>query len=314
MTQTGAEKRGRAIPCAIVPALLVASVAAFGDTARAQEMEARSYSPAPVGANVALFLYSFQTGKELFDPSVPITDVSVKLNATVIGYGRTFSLAGRQATISAAVPYVWGTVNGKVFEQQQEVTRSGLADLRVRLAVNVIGGPALSPREFAQRKPSTLLGVSLVVALPSGQYDPRRLVNLGSNRFIFRPEVGLSQPLGRWTLELAAAGAFFTDNKEFFGGVRREQKPIASLQGHVIYTFRPRMWLAFDATFYTGGRTTVDGKLNADLQKNSRIGATYSFPVTQKHSLKVAWIKGVIARVGGNPNTIVIGWQYAWIK
>jgi hypothetical protein len=275
-------------------------------------MEARAYSRSPVGANIAIFTYSYQTGDVLLDPALPLTDVSVKLNSTVVGYGRTFNLAGRQATGSIAIPYVLGTVRGTVFEQQQEVTRSGLGDLRLRIGVNIIGSPALTPSEFARHKPTTVLGTSLSIVTPTGQYDPRRLVNLGSNRWAFKPELGLSHPIGAWTLELIGGVWLFTENQDFLGTSVREQKPLTTLQGHVIYTLRPRMWVAGNATFYSGGRTVVDGRINADFQSNSRAGATFSFPVTQKQSVKVAWAKGVTARIGGSLNTIVVGYQYTW--
>jgi hypothetical protein len=277
-------------------------------------MEARSYSRAPVGHNLVLFTYAYQNGDVLFDPALPLTDVSVGINSTVVGYVHTFNLMGRQASASAAVPYVWGKVRGTVFEQEQEITRSGLGDLRMRLGVNLIGSPALGPREFAAQKPSTVLGASLTVVAPTGQYDPRRLVNLGSNRWAFKPEVGLSQPLGNWTLEAIGGVWLFAENDDFFGGSLREQKPLASFQGHVIYTFRPRMWLAANATFYTGGRTVLDGRINADFQRNSRAGLTFSLPIGPQHSIKVAWAKGVTARIGGDLNTIAVGYQYSWFK
>jgi len=280
-----------------------------------QEIEARAYSRSPVGANIALFTYSYQTGDVLFDPALPLTDVSVNINGAVVGYGRTFNLAGRQATASAALPYVWGTVRGTVFEQQQqEVTRSGLGDLRLRIAANIIGSPALSPQEFATRKPTTVLGASLSLVAPTGQYDPRRLVNVGSNRWSLKPELGLSHPIGDWTLELIGGVWLFTDNDNFFGGSLREQKPLASFQGHVIYTIRPRMWVSASGTYYTGGRTVLNGRLNADLQNNSRVGATFSYPVSRNHSIKVAWAKGVLSRIGGSLNTIAVGYQYTWFK
>jgi hypothetical protein len=294
--------------------LLLAFIAVYGPAARAQEMEARAYSPAPVGANIALLVFSHQSGNVLLDPALPLRDVKVKLNSTMFGYGRTFNLAGRQAAASMALPYVWGRVSGTVFEQTQEVTRSGMGDARLRFSINLVGSPALMPREFAARKPSTVLGASVTVVTPSGQYDPRRLVNLGSNRFAFKPELGLSHPVGRWAIELIGGVWFFTDNKDFFGGSQREQKPLTSFQGHVVYTLRPRMWLAGNATYYTGGRTIVDGSINADFQQNSRVGATFSFPVTRDHSLKVAWARGVMARTGGNLNTVAVGWQYTWLK
>jgi Putative MetA-pathway of phenol degradation len=282
--------------------------------ASGQEMEARAYSRSPVGTNIALVTYSYQTGDVLFDPALPLTDVSVKINGAIVGYGRTFNLAGRQATASVAVPYVWGTVRGTVFEQQQEVTRSGLGDLRLRIAANLIGSPALTPREFAARKPTTVLGTSLSIVAPIGQYDPRRLVNLGSNRWAFKPEMGLSHPIGDWTLELIGGAWLFSDNDDFFGGSIREQKPLATFQGHVVYTIRPRMWVSGSGTYYTGGRTVLNGRLNADLQNNSRVGATFSYPVSQKQSIKVAWAKGILARIGGSLNTIAVGYQYTWLK
>ena len=296
----------------MIASFLLALMAASGPAARAQEMEARAYSPSPVGANVALVVYSHHSGDVLLDPALPLRDVAVRLNSTIVGYGRTFNLAGRQATASVAAPYVWGRVRGTVFEQEQEVTRSGLGDLRLRFAVNLLGSPALSPREFAARKPSTVVGASVTVVTPGGQYDPRRLVNIGSNRFAFKPEIGLSQPVGRWTLEVLGGAWLFTDNKNFFGGVRRQQKPLTSFQTHVVYTLRPRMWVAANATYYTGGRTTINGAVNADTQKNSRVGATFSLPVTQQQSLRVAWARGVTARIGGKLNTLAVGWQYAW--
>jgi hypothetical protein len=297
-----------------IPLLLLALIAAFGPAVRAQEMEARAYSPAPVGANIALFVYTYQSGDVLLDSSLPLRDVKVNLNSAIVGYGRTFGLAGRQATASIAMPYVWGSVSGSVFEQQQEVTRSGLGDMRLRFSMNLVGSPALSPREFVARKPSTVLGASVTVVTPTGQYDPRRLVNLGSNRFAFKPELGLSQPVGRFTLELIGGVWLFTSNKDFFGGVRREQNPLTSLQAHVVYTLRPRMWLAGNATYYTGGRTRANGVVNADLQKNSRVGATFSCPVWQGHSLKLALARGLTASIGGNLTSVSVGWQYTWLK
>jgi hypothetical protein len=280
--------------------------------AAAQEMEPRAYSRAPVGTNFVLFTYGYQTGDILTDASLPIQNVSVTLNSFTVGYGHTFNLAGRQANIAFAEPYVVGHASGLVFEQAEEVRRSGLGDLRVRFSTNIIGSPALKPLEFATRKPSTVVGASLTIVAPIGQYDPRRLVNIGSNRWAFKPEVGVSQPWKRWTFEGAAGVWLFTANPKFFSANRREQDPLASLQGDVVYTIKPRMWASFEGTYYWGGHTVINGVQNTDSQRNSRIGATCSYPFGKRHSLKVAWAKGVTARFGGKLNTIAIGWQYTW--
>lgn len=280
--------------------------------AQCQDMEPRAYSRAPVGAQSVLLTYAYQSGDFLTDAALPLQDVSIHMNSASVGYARTFGLAKKQANFGIAIPYIYANVQGRVFETQQEVTRSGLGDLRVRLTTHLFGAPALTPKEFAAHKSRTLVGASLSMVVPTGQYDPRRLINLGSNRWAFKPEVGISKPWGPWTVEVAGGAWLFTANKKFFGGVRREQKPLLSLQGHLIYTIRPRMWAAVDATYYNGGRTVVNGKRNADIQNNSRLGATFSYPIGQHNSLKFIWARGVTTRIGGNVNTIAVGWSYSW--
>lgn len=290
--------------------LLVACVRA----ASAQEMEPRAYSRAPVGTQFVLVTYAHQAGDVFTDSSLPLQDVNVSLSSMAVGYGRTFGLKGRQASASFFVPYIKGSASGTVFEARQDVTRSGLADLRARFTMSLIGSPAMQPKEFAAYKPRTVVGASITIIAPTGQYDPARLINLSSHRWSFKPEIGMSKPVGRWTVEVAGGAWLFTANHDFFGGVLREQKPLVSVQGGAIYTLRRRMWVSGNATFYTGGSSVANGVLNKDRQKNSRVGATFSLPLNQQQSLKFAWAKGVTTRVGGNLNSFVIGWQYTWLK
>ena len=289
-------------------------IAALARTAAGQEMEPRAYSPAPIGTQFVLASYGHQSGDVLLDASLPLKDVSVNLNAASFGYGRTFNLAGRQANVAVLFPYIWGTAQGTIFEDQIKVRRSGGGDVRVRFSTLFKGGEARNPSEFAQRKPSTIIGASVIVVVPTGQYDPARLVNPGSNRWAFKPEIGVSKPHGRWTFEVMGGSWIFGSNKSFLGNSRREQKPLASIQGAVIYTLRPRMWVSGNATFYRGGSTVINDTANEDRQRNARIGATFSYPLTRQQSIKVARAKGVTTRIGGNLNTVVVGWQYAWFK
>lgn len=286
----------------------------LGKAAAAQEIEPRAYSRAPVGTRTVIFTYAYQSGDVFTDSALPLSDVSVGLNSASFGYAATFGLAGRQTNVGVFIPYVYGKVKGTVFEEQREVTRSGLGDMRVRITQMLTGSPAMKPKEFASFKRKTLIGASLSVIVPTGQYDPRRLVNIGSNRWAFKPEIGISKPLGKWTLELAGGAWLFTPNNDFFGGNRREQKPLLSLQAHVSYTFRPRMWLAAGGTYFNGGRTVLNKVLNSDMQNNVRFGATFSYPLSKRHSLKVTGFRGVTTRFGGNLTTIAVGWQYTWFK
>lgn len=277
-----------------------------------QEMEPRAYSPAPVGTQFALVGYAYQSGDVLLDSSLPLKDVSVKLNAGTFGYGRTFNLLGRQANAAVVFPYIWGTAKGTVFEDQVSVRRSGGGDVRVRFSTLFKGGKALQPKEFVARKPETVVGASVSVVVPSGQYDPQRLVNPSSNRWAFKPEIGISKPINHWTFEVMAGAWFFADNNRFLGTSKREQNPMASIQGAVSYTIRPRMWVSGNATFFTGGKTSINGVENDDRQRNARVGATFSYPLNRKQSLKIAWAKGVTTRIGGNLNTVAVVWQYVW--
>jgi hypothetical protein len=284
----------------------------IGATAQSQELEPRAYSPNPVGVNFILAGYGQSKGSVLFDPSLPFDDVRARLDNAVLGYGRTFGLLGRSATALLAVPYVWGDVTGNVGEDRHEVTRSGPADMRLKLSINLLGGPALSPVEFASRRPDTTLGASLSVVAPTGEYLSDKLINIGSNRWAFKPEIGVSHPIDDWFLEASAGVWFFTANDDFVGGGKREQDPISALQLHVSYTFRPRLWLAADATYYQGGRTTLDGHERADLQENSRVGLTLALPVGRQHAIKLTWSEGTSTRVGGDFGNYGIAWQYTW--
>jgi hypothetical protein len=278
----------------------------------AQELEPRAYSPNPVGVNFLVQSFARSTGEVLFDPSLAVSDVEARLNASIVAYGHTFGVLDHAASASLAVPYVWGNISGNVGDSRREIRRSGLADAQLRVAVNLIGGPALTPAEFARRIPQTSVGVSLTIVPPVGQYDSTKLINIGSNRWAFRPQIGVSYPTGRWYLEGYAGVWLFTDNTEYYGGVRREQDAIETLQGHVSYTIRPRLWLAFDATSYTGGRTTVNDRRNADRQSNSRVGLTFSLPAGARQSVKFSWSKGATTRIGGDFTTFGAAWQYTW--
>lgn len=278
----------------------------------AQELEPRAYLTLPVGTNFFLIGYTRSSGSVVFDPTLPVEDVTARVNAPFIGYGRAIDFFGRSASLALALPYVWGDMSGRLEGQPAGIRRSGLPDPRFRLALNLIGGPALSPTQFAGYQQKTNLGVSVVVVAPLGQYDPVKLINLSGNRWAFKPEVGLSQALGKWRLDLYAGVWLFTDNDEFQGGSTRKQNSIGVVQGHISYNIRRALWAAFDATFYKGGRTLVDGEERGDLQQNTRFGLTLSLPLIPRHSIKFHSSTGAFTSVGADFNTYSVAYQYVW--
>jgi hypothetical protein len=280
--------------------------------ARAQDIEPRAYSNAPVGVNFLITGYAYTEGAVPFDASLPVENAQLRTSSAVLAYARVLDLWGKSGKFDAIVPYTSLSGTAELAGQPVEREANGLADARFRLSVNLYGAPALTLQEFRNYEQDLIVGASLQVSVPSGQYDSSRVVNIGTNRWSFKPEVGISQAAGPWTVEFQAAAAFFTDNKDFFGGNTRSQDPIYSLQGHVIYGSRSGIWGSLDATYFTGGRTTVNGVTKDDLQENWRVGGTLAFPVDVRNSVKLYASSGVSARTGNNYDLIGIAWQYRW--
>jgi hypothetical protein len=280
--------------------------------ARAQDVEPRSYSNAPVGVNFLIVGYAYTQGGLAFDPSLPVTNPQLKTSSAVLGYARVLDLWGTSGKVTAIVPYTW--LRGSADYGGQPVQREvdGLSDARFGLSVNLYGAPALTLKEFTDYQQDLIIGASLQVSAPTGQYDPSRLVNIGTNRWSFKAEVGLSKALGPWTLEFAAAATLYTDNNDFFNGTTRSQDALYTMQGHAIYSFRSGIWASLDATYFKGGRTTISGERNNDLQQNWRVGGTVAIPVDARNSLKLYASSGVSARTGNNYDLLGVAWQYRW--
>ena len=297
--------------CAAAAALIL-----FGGLASstfAQELVPAAYTPAPSGVNLVTITSAYNSGDVTFDPALPIENASARIVASMVGYARTFGFVGRAANIGVIVPYIRGELEGLLLGEPAQAERSGSGDLGVRFGVNLFGVPAMGPKEFSTFRPRTLVGVSIVVTAPTGQYNPTKAINIGTNRWAFKPEIGFVQVMNRWAVDAYVGGGFFTDNPDFFGGSTREQSPIFSTQCHLRYLFRPGLWAAVDGNFWVGGQTTVDGITNDDKQRNSRVGLTVSMRLGRSHSLRVAGSRGAITRIGGDFSSIGVSYGYSWM-
>ena len=194
-------------------------------TANAQDLEPRAYSASPIGTNFFATGFTNTDGGVSFDPSLPITGAKAAIDTYSTGYDHTFDLLGRSASVAIVIPYVDGELEGQVYTENQRVIRSGQGDVSIRLEENLLGGPALTPAEFLRRQQTTTLGVSLIIIAPTGQYDPQRLINISSHRWAFKPEIGLSQPLGNWFAE-AYAGAWMLIPREAAHPFRDDVAPL----------------------------------------------------------------------------------------
>jgi hypothetical protein len=300
-------------PLATLASLLgVVALALAASAAQAQDIEPRSYSNAPVGVNFLVAGYVYTTGGIAFDSAAPISDPDLRTSSAVLGYARILDVAGTSAKIDVVVPYT--RLSGTAQFQGQAVERKtdGLAPPAFRFSINLYGAPALKLEDFLRWEQDLIVGVSLRVIAPLGQYNDEKIVNIGTNRWSFKPEIGVSKALGPWTFEATAAATFFTANDDFYGGVTRSQDPVYSFQGHLIYGFASGIWASLDATWYTGGRTTIDGVEGNDRQRNWRAGGTLAFPIDRRNSIKFYASNGVSSRTGNDYDLYGVAWQYRW--
>lgn len=281
---------------------------------QAQDLDPRAYLWVPVKTNTIIAGYSYSHGGILTDPTLPIEDLEATVQGASLGYVHTFGLFGLTSSAMVAVPYSWAEASGKVVGQAQSITRSGLADSRLRFTVLLHGGPAVGVQEFIKSPKKTLVGFSLNINMPTGEFFSDKLINIGTHRWSFKPEVALSQPIGkRWLIDAYAGVWLFTNNYSFYpGSSKRSQDPLGTFQVHISYNITPRFWVAYNATYYVGGRSTINDRINDDRQSNTRIGLTAVMPVGKSNSIKLAASTGAVVRVGQDFTTFSFGWQHSW--
>ncbi len=287
-------------------ALLTVSV-----VARAQDLEPRAFANTPVGLNFLIGGYAYSKGAVGTDPSVPIEDAEVKLQGAVLAYVRTLDLWGRSGKFDVILPHAWLSGSAKVFGQERTREVSGFGDPRLRFSMLLYGAPALSLEEFRDYRPDIIIGTSLEVTVPLGQYDSDKLLNIGTHRWSFKPEVGISKTIGPVTLEFATAVRFYTDNNDFLEGRDLQVSPLYSVQAHLIYSITPGIWLGLNGLYYTGGRGTIDGKEGERLE-DARIGLTLALPVNRYNSVKLYGSTGVYTKTGTKSDVLGIAWQFRW--
>lgn len=280
--------------------------------AYAGEIEPRSYVNTPVGVNFLLAGYSYSEGGLSTVSSSPIKDAELKIDYAILAYARSLDVWGKSGKIDVIIPYAHLSGNAMVADELRKRDVSGLADPRFRFSVNFYGAPSLSLPEFANYQQDLIIGASLQVSAPLGQYDEEKLVNLGNNRWFIKPDIGISKALGDFVVELSTGVFIFSDNDDFFGGKVLEQEPVYTSQIHVTYNIGRGIWAALSSTYDYGGRTTVDGLRNDDVQKNSRVGGTVAFPLNQKNSIKIFANSAAETTVGSDYDMAGIFWQYRW--
>lgn len=295
----------------LIPVVAISLLGKFSGI-NAQSLEPRAYSNAPVGLNFILTGYQNSSGALVFDTSLPILDANADVDMGFFGYVRSLGIAGNLAKVGLILPYASLSASGIVDGSFTTRDTNGLADPTFFFSYNFYGAPALSMKEFISSEPGLVSGFTLKLTAPLGEYESDKIINISTNRWSIESGLGVSKPVGNWTLEASAAAIYFTDNNNFDSGKTRQQDNIYSTQFHLTYSFPRSIWAAISATYYTGGRTTIEGVENNDLLENWRIGLTLSLPVDRFQSIKFNGSTGVSQRTGTDFDSIGLAWQYRW--
>jgi hypothetical protein len=290
-------------------------LAAYCTFCHAQGLVPRAYLILPVDSNAVTLTYNRQGGDIQFGGAAPIAGGQGQINMPVLSYYTTFGLLGRFANFTVSLPYAVGNFSATVKGNDASLYRSGLLDSACRFSVNLKGGPAMRLKEFLTWRQRTIIGASLAVVAPTGQYDPARLVNYSSRQLALRPEIGLSQRWGHWILDAYGAVWLFVRNRQDYPQhFVRTESPIAAVESHLSYDVKPRLWFSADGNFWTGGVTGLNGReILGTRQQNSRVGVTAAIPINKHQSFKFSYDNGAHVTYGGDYQSISVAWQYGWI-
>jgi len=283
----------------------------------AQDLSPRAYVITPIHTNGVILTWAYFDGGVDFNGTVPISGATGTYNVPIFSLYHTLNFFRRSANLTASLPYAVGNFTGTVMGQQQSIYRSGLLDTSIRFSVNLRGGPAMTPLVFSKWKQKTLIGLSVKIIAPTGQYEPTKLVNWGINRWALKPELGYSKRWNHWVLDGYGGAWFYTTNPASYDQPApkpQTEAPIGSLEGHLSYDLKPRYWISLDGNFWFGGVTTLNGIQNLQTrQTGSRIGGTASVPLGKHQSIKINYSNGTYIRFGGNYQNVSLAWQYSWL-
>ena len=301
----------------ILAVLTLLVVVALPDQVNAQDLEPRRWGHLPTGMTVVGVGYGYTDSFVYFSPFWKIKDTTAEINSLGVSALYTFDLAGKSARISFLLPYLSGRWEGNVDGEYESVKLHGFSDPRLRLSVNLYGAPALKGTEYTgyreQHLTNTVVGASLAVSAPLGQYDDDELINLSANRWTLRPQLGVVHSRGPWSFELTGSLFLFTDNNNFIDNTRLEQKTMYAAQAHVIYDFKPGLWVSLSSGYGTGGRVFLEKERTAFEVNNWLWAASFGFPIGKTQSVKLVWLSGRTQNdVGRDSDNILLSWSKRW--
>lgn len=287
---------------------------ALHSAANAQDLEPRRWTHLPVGMNVIGAGYVYTQADILTDPLLDIRNVELTDQTAAVSYVRSFALAGKTARVDVMLPYRDARWTGELQGSFASAEREGLGDPRLRFSINLLGAPALAGKDYVAFRRDhavhTTVGLALAMTLPLGSYDSSRLLNLGQNRFSFRPQLGVLHTRGPWSYELTGSLYLFTENKEFFGDNQLKRDPLYALQAHIVRSLDKGLWVSAGAGYGAGGESNVNSRSQGDRRSDLLAGVSFGFPLTKAQGIKFAYVSSRTQNDrNANLDSFLIGWS-----
>ena len=284
------------------------------DISFSQDIEPRRWNALPLNTNVVGVGYAHTNGDILFDPLLQAEDVTVKINTLVASYVRPFQMGKKLARLDVVLPYNNGNWEGLLTGVPTRIHRDGFSDPRIRLSLNLTGPSASTGKELreyiSEHKKYTIVGVSLAITLPLGQYFEEKVINLGQNQFVFCPQVGFVHNWNKWSYELTGSIIFYTKNPNFTNGKDKILDPVFALQTHLIRSFKPRYWASVSLSYGLGGKSVVNRQPNNDERGDIQTGLAFGFPLLKNQGMKAFYIHSETTKdIGANLDVLGIGWS-----
>ena len=297
----------------LFPALLAMTACCWSPALHAQFTDPRNYTVAPVGLNQLELDVGHAEADASLDTTLEVVGAHFEQNAGSVSYTHNFAMLGQLAWVQASVPFA--SVSGSVAGTDIAGSTTGLGDSSLQLAALLKGGTALSAAEFEKYEPSTTLGLSLTVSAPTGEYNADKLLNLGSNRWSFKPEFAVSKPFGAegsWVLDLYANVYFFTDDTAYHGTEILREEALPGVEGHISHDFTRSLWVSLDLRYSFRGGTIVDNVSQNDPQENLTAGTEVSWSPSSNHSLTFLFAKALMYRNAPAETVVALKYVYSW--
>ena len=278
---------------------------------QAQTLEPRLYANVPVGMNFLIVGAGYSQGALESSPELELEDPNLNVRTGVLAYARSFDFFGKIAKIDIIAPSM--DISGTAKQNGVELTRdvNGIGDIKTRFSLNLFGSPALGLKDFMDYKQDVIVGVSVQVTAPTGQYDETKLINVGTNTWALKPGIGISKRFGKAIVEFTADAEFYSINNEFVSG-KLSRDPVYSAQTHVIYNFQKGMWAALGVNYYWGGEAVINEIPKDNALANSRVSGLFMLPIDKYNAIKLVGSTGVSTRTGTDFNSVLLVWQYRW--